>query len=121
MIIKIFILTIFIAELIIAFALIFNMIKLSKMAQSLSKQAITQREEICASIKDFKVGLEDFVVAFNELIKSFKRKQEEYTLNMLKNTLIYGAIFLLRGKYKKALLAYTFAKEIYEGFEESYS
>lgn len=73
------------------------------------------------AIKKFRNNLKEFILSFKELMKEFKRKQAEYTFNMIKSMVVYGAILLARGKYKKALLSYAIIKEIYEGFEESYS
>jgi len=47
------------------------------------------------------------------------QKREEYLINILKTSLMYGSIFMLKGKYKKSVFAFQLVKEIYEGFKEA--
>ena len=67
---------------------------------------------------DLRLILEDFcseVVRINNIIR---QKRHEYLYMFLKTVIVYFGIFIVRGKYKKAIIAYQLAREIYEGFAE---
>lgn len=115
---KLFFLTFFIAELIIATAIILKIYKLDKSVNKLNKKVCENKP----LIKELLVDIRDFIGIFRGKIETVKelirRKKEEYMLNTLKHVLIYSSIILLKGKCKKAVMAYQFASEIYEAFED---
>ena len=116
--IKIFFATFFIAELIIAVAVIIKIRQLDKCVNSLNALVSQNKYKIGEGIRDFKWMLAEFVQGFNQLKSLLKRKREEYFLRVLKTSLIYACIFMLKGKYKKSVMAYQFVSEIYSGFSE---
>ena len=116
--IKIFFATFFIAELIIAIAVIVKIRQLDKCVNSLNVLVLENKHKIRDGLKDFKWFIVDCVNNFNKLKSYFQRKKEEYLLSALKTSLIYSSILLLKGKYKKTVLAYQFLSEVYSGFKE---
>jgi len=116
--IKIFFATFFIAELIIAIAVIVKIRQLDKCVNSLNVLVSSNKYKIIEGIRDFKWVLVEFVYNFNKIRTLIHQKKEEYFLKVLKTLLIYTCIFLLKGKYKKSVLAYQLVNEIYSGFSE---
>lgn len=115
---KLFFATFFIAELIIALAIINKLHKTDKCIIALNETVCANKEEIRSAFEDIRM----MVGAFNEHFKRFKelikQKRHEYLYTILKTIVAYSGIFLLKGKYKKAVLAYQLATEIYESFIE---
>lgn len=116
--IKLFFITFFIAELIIASAVILKIHRFNKAINDLN-------DLVCGNkmlIKEVIVGIRELIAMFRfnfqEVQDLIKRKKEEYILNTLKTVLIYTSILFLKGKYKKTVLVYQLASEIYDGFKE---
>lgn len=117
--IKLFFAIIFLAELIIAWAVISYILRLDRFA-------VEFNEKLKLKACYFKPFFNDLRLAFIELnngviqLKSLvEKKREEYFINFVKNLLTYSLIFLLRGRYKKAFVSYLVAKEIYDGCLEA--
>lgn len=117
--IKIFIAVVFIAELIITMAIIKKIVVFNTKINVYNDLLLRNKNLIPLLMQDIRI----FLTKFNELIarvqEYFRQKKEEYTLKFLKTILIYTGVFLLKGKYKKALLAYQVIMEAYEGFSEA--
>jgi len=68
---------------------------------------------------DFRSLMEDLatsIIGFKEIIR---QKRNLYVTSFLKTAVIYLGIFSLKGKYKKTVLSFQLAKEIYEGISET--
>ena len=117
--IKIFFVTFFTAELIIAMAVILRIYKLDKAVNNWNNLILANQNKIKAGFMDFRFLLEEFNNSFIQFKEFIRQKRQEYLLKSLKTSIIYGSIFLLKGKYKKSVLAYQVIKEIYEGFLEA--
>jgi len=117
--IKIFFATFFIAELIIALAIILKIHTFNKCVNNWNNAVLANQDKIRVGLCDFRQLMEDFSGGILWIKGLIRRKREEYIIRVLKNTLIYGGFFLLKGKYKKRILAYQLIKEIYEGLQEA--
>lgn len=115
---KLFFATFFIAELIIALAIIIKLHKFDKCVVSLNDSVCANKNRIRSSFIDFRLMLEDINKAIIQFKGILRQKRHEYMYSFLKTIIVYCGIFLLKGKYKKAILAYQMATEIYEGFIE---
>lgn len=114
--IKIFFITFFTAELIIAMAIILKIYQLDKAVNHWNKLIFVNKTKIRIGFMDLRFLIEEFNNSFVRFKEFIKQKKEEYLFKSLKTGIIYGSIFLLKGKYKKSILAYQVIKEIYEGF-----
>lgn len=117
--IKLFFVTFFIAELIIVAAVILKIYKLDKVVNSLNDAVLKSQDKIKVAFFDFRFVLEEFNSGFCNLKKIIAQKQEEYLINILKNFIVWIGFLLLKGKYKKALIACNFLKDVYEGYKEA--
>ena len=116
--IKLFFLTFFIAELIIASTVIFKIYRLGKCVNALNDSVCANKIKIKTAISDVRFLIEECIDFFNETKELIRRKKEEYLIKTAKNMLIYLGILMLKGKYKKTVFVYQLASEIYEGFSE---
>lgn len=116
---KIFFITFFIAESIIALALILKIHKCDKLVNSLNKSVLESQGKIISGFELVRAVIKEFSTALNKAIETFRQKKQEYLFKIAKTSLIYVSIFMLKGKYKKSVLAYQVAREIYEGIKEA--
>lgn len=117
--IKIFFATFFLAELIIAFAVIIKIYQFDREVISLNKQVLNYQVLIKPLLADFRVFLTELIESVIEIRAAIIKKKQEYLSRVLETSVMYGGIFLLKGKYKKTVFAYQMMKEIYEGIQES--
>lgn len=114
--IKIFIATFFIAELIIAITVISKIYRLNKCINALN-EFIVETQPLIGTLF---VGIRELFEEFNQNIIKVKelitKKRQEYLLKTIKTSLIYCCIFFLKGKYKKTVLVYQIIREFYEGW-----
>lgn len=116
---KIFFITFFLAELIIAFAIIIKIYQFDKVINSLNSVIMKNQYKIHDVLEDFRIFLQDCIKSLLEIKLILIKKRDEYMLNLMKTSLIYLSLFVLKGKYKKSVLAFQMAKEIYEGIAEA--
>lgn len=116
--IKLFILTIFIAELIIALAVIIKICKFDIRVNRLNDKLTANKFRVRCVLSDLRISLETFVDTFEKLRRLVRQKQSEYFLKAMETTLVYGSLFFLKGKYKRTILTLQLVKEIYEGIQE---
>lgn len=116
---KIFFITFFISELIITLTVILKLYELNKCVNSCNDLVLFYRDKIRTCFGDIRLIIEDFNKNFTNVKQIIKKKREEYFYRVLKTSLIYLSILLLKGKYKKTVLAYQAIKEIYEGITEA--
>lgn len=117
--IKIFFATFFIAELIIATAIILKIYQFNNYINQCNTLVLANQGKIQEYFAIFRLLIKYFannLIKINEIIKL---KRQEYLLKFIETSVMYGGILLLKGKYKKTVLAYQLIKEIYEGFQES--
>lgn len=117
--IKLFFITFFAAELIIALTLIFKIYGLNKSVNAWNKLILSNKDSIKANFSELHSIVADFSQSIIDVKNYIEEKRKEYTLNFIQTLLSYTAIFMLRGKYKKAILTYQLFKEFYEGFTEA--
>lgn len=115
---KIFFITIFIAELIISVAIIVKIIEFNKYIKLLNKRVSYNRDVIQTLLIDIRLLMGLVTEYSTKLISIITRKRKEYLLGFIKNTIMYASFFLLKGKYQKAVLAFQVIKNICDGFEE---
>lgn len=117
--VKLFFITFFIAELIIAFSIIFKLYQWDKSVNRLNHLIAKNKIRIKFLFTDIRFVIEEFNKNFINLRILIKDRQQKYIMWVLKNTLIYSSVFLLRGKwrkYRKIILSYQIIKEFLEGF-----
>lgn len=117
--IKIFFITFFIAELIIATAIILRIHKLNKFVNKLNDLIPSIQMKMINGFNDFRLIIEEFNRNFIELRKLLEQKKQEYSWKFLKTSLIYGSLFFLKGNYRRLVLGYQLIKEIYEEISEN--
>lgn len=115
---KLFFATFFIAELIIALSIINKLHKTDKCVIALNETVCANKEKIQSSFEDVRMFIATFNKEFAKFKELIRQKRHEYLYTILKTIVMYCGIFLLKGKYKKAVLAYQLATEIYESFIE---
>lgn len=117
--VKIFFITFFIAELVIALAIISKILSADRYVRELDGELLLGRNKLKIGFDDFRLLLSDFTAGLGLLKDTIKRKHDEYLFSLLKNTFVYSGIIFSRGKLRKAILTYQLGKEIYEGLKES--
>lgn len=117
--VKIFFTTFFMAEIIIAASVIIKIYQFDRCVNNWNNLVLTNKEQIGKGFVDVCLSLEDFSNNIGKIKEVIQQKRNEYLANFLKTTAIYCGIFMLRGKYKKAVIAYQLVKEIYEGISET--
>lgn len=117
--IKLFFAIFFIAELIIAFAIIIRLYKLDRCVNSLNAKILSNRHKILFGMMEIREALERFVECFDRFRNIIRKKRREYTFRFIKTFVIYMSILLLKGKYKKTMFAYQLFTEIYAGITEA--
>lgn len=115
---KLFFITFFIAELVITLWLITNIYAFDKKVRKWNELVLESKGKIKIAFVDIRSVLQEFTDGLAKLRDFIEQKKEEYMFRFLKTSLVYGSIFMLRGKYKKTVLAYQLVKEIYEGLQE---
>lgn len=118
--IKIFFATFFIAELIIALAIISKIRQFDKRVRKLNTIVCDNQFKIKIFLIDIKIMLEDFSRNVQRAKGFLREKRKEYTLRAVKTITIYLSILFLKGKYKKTILGYQLIKEILAGIADAY-
>lgn len=116
--IKVFFITFFISELIIALAIIFKIRSFNKKVNQLNKIIESSQNDLKELFFDIRFLLETFNDSIQKLKNFIRQKKEEYIINISKKILIIIGFLSLKGKYKKMLIAYELGKEIYTEFKE---
>lgn len=117
--VKIFFITFFIAELIIALAIISKILRADRYVREFDCELLLGRSKLKIGFADFRLLLSDFTTGLTLLKETVKRKHDEYLFGLLKNTFVYSGIIFSKGKLRKAILTYQLGKEIYEGLIEA--
>lgn len=112
--IKLFFITFFVAELIIALTVILKIYQFDRYVINCNKIVLGSKLKIRSGFFDLRYFMQEFNSEFKNIREIINRKKQQYMFNMLKSILIYGGFFMLKNKYKKAILAYQFVKEVYD-------
>ncbi len=115
--IKIGIAVIFFAELIFFINIIYLIVKLDKAVVKISKSVMNLGVEIRVVFQDIKAVLQDFVNIVKTLQIKIEERRYEYSKKMIKTSLFYLSLILLRGNYKKVFILYNLCKDIYSGYK----
>lgn len=116
---KIFFAIFFISELIIATAIILKLLQLRTCVKSFNEDVLCFQKKIEPFFIDVRLFLEDILHCVNNFKIYIIQKRREYILKALNSAIVYLVLFLLKGKYKKAVIAYLVGKDICEGLLES--
>lgn len=120
--IKIFFITFFISELIIALSVIFKIYEFDRCVNNYNSLIESNKDEIKNLLVDIRELLLSFTYGVERIKLIIKLKKQEYFFKILKDSLLYGGIFLLRGKwskYRNAFFSYQIIKDLYEGYKEA--
>ncbi len=116
---KIFFVTFFIAELIIALTIILKIRQLNKAVNKLNQSVTKNKYKIASKIEDFRYLCIDINRKIEETKEYFRQKRDEYLIKASKTILIYLGIFFFKGKYRRTILGYQLIKEVYSGLCET--
>lgn len=116
--IKLFFITFFMAEMIIATAIILKIYKLNKRVNCLNNFILSSQNDLKEIFCDVRFLLQTFNKGVIQIKEAIKQKKEEYLLTLAKRLIIFLSFLSLSGKYKKILLAYEIGREIYQEFQE---
>lgn len=116
--IKLFFITFFIAELIIALTVILKIYQFDRYVINCKKAVLSSNLKIRSGFFDLRYFMQEFNTEFKNFREIINQKKQQYMFNMLKSILMYGGFFMLKGKYKKTILAYQFVKEVYDVVNE---
>lgn len=117
--VKIFFVTFFLAELVIAIAVISKLLCADRYVKALDGAITLNRSKIKICFTDFRLLLVGFTSGLQALKETIQKKQDDYLFAIVKNSLIYSIILFSKGNLRKAILSYQLGKEIYEGLKES--
>lgn len=117
--IKMFFITFFLAELVIAVAIIAKILHVDKYVNALDKEITDNQNKLRFGFIDLRMLFEDFGDGIIEFKKVIQQKREEYFFRFLKTSFVYGSILFLKGNFRKAIMTYQLGKEIYEGLQEA--
>lgn len=104
-----FIAIIFTAELIIALTIISWIIKADKKIETYNKKLMKIRPCFEKIIKEVNFCINSFGEYYDCVINSLKKRQRQFHINLIKNIIMYLALFTLKGRYKKAAAFLQFA------------
>lgn len=116
---KIFFAVFFIAELIIVLTIIIKIHQFNKFVNDFNTLVLEHKVLLKDKFIDFRVNIHNFVNALNNITDMLNLKKREYLSRILETSITYAGILFLKGKYKKAVLAYQVIKEIYEVIDEA--
>lgn len=116
---KILFAIVFFAELVLAIAVITNICRFNKCVNNWNNIICANKMRVKNGLTDFYFLLQYFSKSVLKIKEVIQQKRNEYLSSFLKTAAIYCGIFILKGKYKKAVLAYQLVKEIYEGISEA--
>lgn len=109
---------IFIAELVIATALIVSIVKASRRVNSLNLKLMKSQYKVVIAINRIKSFVKYFSKFAEDIEKSLVKKQKMLVINTLKN-IIFSTLFLILGKkYKKTVLAVQLGLVFYDGLRQ---
>lgn len=114
-----FIATIFIAELIIVWTLISNIVKADKAIKKLHKDVVALRPQLSKVLVGFRGGIHIAKEKKDKFIEVVNKKSNRYIASILISGALYLALFIVRRKSKKVaqvVQSLLIAKEVWDGF-----
>lgn len=120
--ITLFFITFFIAELIIFGAVTLKILEFNKFVNAFNSRVAFVNEHIRDEFFDFRVFVRSINFAVIRLSRVIREKRDEYIFSVVKNAVIYGGAFFLKGKWAnfgRLIAAYNIGKEVYEEIKES--
>lgn len=108
----VFILIILIAELIIALAIVFGILKFDRKVIELSNEIDNLSPKIKQALKTTREQAQKVLVKVKTVCEIIINKQEKYVINLLKNILFFIVILFSKGKNKKFLSGIELALSI---------
>lgn len=105
----VFISIILIAEFIIAFAIIFGILKLDKKVNELSEKVVEVRPKLTKTLENIHAEAENLLKKVKEFCEFIKIQREKYIINLIKNIAVFFLLILSKGKSKKFLSAVELA------------
>lgn len=115
--INFFIGLIFFAEIVLVLNIVNKIMELDFKVNSLNAKVTKGKLVFKIALIDFRAYLQDFAMFLEKSILLFQQKREEYAIQAAKRVIFYLALLLLRGKYKKAFVAYSVAQEVVKGYK----
>lgn len=110
--IKIFFITFFGAELIIATAIIMKIIQFDLRVNKWNDFVLTNRIKLDLAFVDSRLVLRTFTNNIIYFKRAFFRKRQEYLIGLAKSAFVYFSLLFAKGKYRNAVFAYQLIKEI---------
>lgn len=117
--IKLFFITFFIAELIIAGAIVLKIYKIDKKVNRLNRFLESSKNDIKELFVDVRFLLKTFNDGIEQVRQYIQQKKQEYILRITKKMVIFFGFLSLNNKYKKIILAYEIGKEVYQEFKDN--
>lgn len=120
--ITLFFITFFIAELIIFGAVILKVLEFNKLVNTFNLRVTFVNEHIRDEFFDFRVLVRAINFGVIRLSRIIREKRDEYIFSMVKNALVYGGAFFLKGKWAnfgRLIAAYNIGKEVYNEIKEA--
>ena len=105
----VFVATILIAELIIAFAIIFGIVSFDKKVNKLSAKIEESKPQLTEMLKNIRIESENLLKKVKDFCKFIEIQRERYIINLIKNILVFFLLIISKGKSKKFLSAVQLA------------
>ena len=105
----VFISIILIAEFIIAFAIIFGILKLDKKVNELTEIVEQSRPKFTEKLKEIRRSSENWIIKVKDFCEFIKIQRERYIINLIKNIAVFFLLMMAKGKSKKFLSAVELA------------
>lgn len=101
-----FIAIVFIAEIIIAVTVILNIVKLDDNVNSFNTSVLEGRTRVIEGIKTIRITICEIIETAQNAMNFMVRKRKQYLLNVFNNFISSLVLILLKGRYRKAFLAF---------------
>ena|SRR5574344_576794 len=116
--IKIFIITFFILETVVALAIIFKLRDFDRKIILLEKEICSKQNGLRSFFFNLKTGLVNSNRTITIVKNAINRKREEIILGIIRQLVIFSGIFILKDKYKKKFLIINILFDIYSEFKK---
>ena len=112
--IKIFISTFFILEVIVALAIIVELCKFDYKIVCLEKKFAAGQDSLKLAFLELRLAISRFNKTLNTIMSLISKKRKEIALGTTRQILIFLGIFFLKDKYKKRFLFLNIMLDVYE-------
>lgn|SRR5574344_1621833 len=114
-----FIITVFIAELIITLTLITTMVRADKKVVEINTMVLTGKNSVAVILSELKTTITNLKMSVNSLIELVKKKRREYTFKLVQSVILYALMIFCKGKYKKAAIIFQLIVAISDYMQDS--